>query len=169
MESDGYSRMIIPADIKQRTDVINAVAMANKSMRYLEIGVRNPADNFDKINVQNKTGVDIKNLGRKEVFHCSSDEFFNNHAGLMFDLIFIDGSHEYGQVKRDLENAWGALMPGGIILMHDSAPRDEGEKSLNICGDVWKVVEEEMSKPDVCGFTLDIDHGVTALRKEVEV
>ena len=35
------------------------------------------------------------------------------------DLLFVDGSHQYEQVKRDLENYWLKVKTGGILLGHD--------------------------------------------------
>lgn len=42
-------------------------------------------------------------------------------AGVEWDLIYIDGSHEYEVVKRDFENALAALKVGGIIVLDDSS------------------------------------------------
>jgi hypothetical protein len=42
-------------------------------------------------------------------------------AGIEWDLIYIDGSHEYEVVKKDFENALEALKDGGIIVLDDSS------------------------------------------------
>jgi predicted O-methyltransferase YrrM len=36
------------------------------------------------------------------------------------DLLFIDGDHSYQGCTNDLENWYGAVVPGGHILLHDS-------------------------------------------------
>lgn len=41
--------------------------------------------------------------------------------GLRADLIHIDAAHEYEPVKRDLENYWALLRPGGILVGDDYA------------------------------------------------
>lgn len=41
------------------------------------------------------------------------------HKGIKADLIYIDGSHEYHNVKRDIENYIQLLNPGGIIFGDD--------------------------------------------------
>jgi predicted O-methyltransferase YrrM len=40
-------------------------------------------------------------------------------ANITADLIYIDGSHEYEDVYRDLENYWQLLNPGGVMLGDD--------------------------------------------------
>ena len=36
-----------------------------------------------------------------------------------FDLIFIDGSHEFADIAQDTENAFKLLRPNGVIVWHD--------------------------------------------------
>jgi len=36
-----------------------------------------------------------------------------------YDVIYIDGAHDYETVKRDLEYCWKMLRPGGTLLMDD--------------------------------------------------
>lgn len=36
-----------------------------------------------------------------------------------FDLIYVDGSHVYHEVKNDLFEAWKRLLPGGYLMIDD--------------------------------------------------
>lgn len=36
-----------------------------------------------------------------------------------FDLVFVDGLHEYEVVKHDIMQSWRCLRPGGILVVHD--------------------------------------------------
>ena len=36
-----------------------------------------------------------------------------------FDMIFVDGAHDYESVKRDIDNAQELLVPGGTLAFHD--------------------------------------------------
>lgn len=36
-----------------------------------------------------------------------------------FDLVFIDGAHDYDSVRSDIENASRVLAPGGLLAFHD--------------------------------------------------
>jgi len=38
-----------------------------------------------------------------------------------WDLIYIDGSHDYQDVKNDFENSWSALRKGGLLVLDDSS------------------------------------------------
>lgn len=37
-----------------------------------------------------------------------------------FDFVFIDGSHEYEDVKRDIATSLARLSPGGLLAGHDA-------------------------------------------------
>ncbi len=36
-----------------------------------------------------------------------------------YDMALIDGDHEYEAVKKDLEDVWRLVDPGGLIVLHD--------------------------------------------------
>ena len=38
---------------------------------------------------------------------------------LLADVVYIDGSHEYADVKRDLEGYWPLVRPGGVLFGDD--------------------------------------------------
>lgn len=44
----------------------------------------------------------------------------------IFDLIFIDGSHDYESVRADAEMAASKLRPGGLLVFHDYGNMDPG-------------------------------------------
>lgn len=120
----------------QRFDWINEVIRKRGYEDYLEIGVRNPAECFDRIECTRKTSVDpgIEFEANPVDFQLTSDAFFaqfraNQLEGLThhhrWDLIFIDGLHQAEQVNRDIENAIKHLKPGGMIVLHDCWPPNE--------------------------------------------
>lgn len=47
----------------------------------------------------------------------SSDDAFNEVP--MVDFIYIDGNHNYHQVKKDMNNYWERVKVGGILAGHD--------------------------------------------------
>jgi len=58
-----------------------------------------------------------------------------------FDMVFVDGGHEYNIVKSDTENGFMILKKGGIIAWHDYVPE------ANLGYDVAKYIDEEI-KPN---------------------
>jgi len=48
-----------------------------------------------------------------------STEIAGTFSNQFFDLIFIDGSHEYEEVKADIEAWWPKLKDLGIMAFHD--------------------------------------------------
>lgn len=49
----------------------------------------------------------------------TSAQFRNFLPAGFFDLIFIDAAHDYESVKQDIQIAFKAIVPGGIICGHD--------------------------------------------------
>ena len=138
--------------MKNHTELLNYLAEKYKLKSYLEIGVQNPANNFDKINAEYKLGLDPEieyrvnqievrhNVGdmtfinvivQDKLLETTSDDYFKvlggciNNKANHYDLIFIDGYHEAEQVKRDFENSLRCLNDGGFIVIHDTLPEDE--------------------------------------------
>jgi hypothetical protein len=105
---------------KTRTDVINLLFDKYKLQSYLEIGVRNPADNFNKIRAQQKHSVD-PNPRRRYTFNLTSDEFFKRYND-KYDVIFVDGLHVAEQTYKDVKNSIEHLNSNGFIVIHDCNP-----------------------------------------------
>lgn len=135
------------------TEILNALAayqrdvLGKKSVRYLEIGVRNPADNFDRVEADYKVGVDPMPM-RADIVPMTSDGFFSATQTAFkkpqFDLIFVDGLHEMYQVFRDLSYSKELLSPHGFIVAHDCDPPDANAaqypmpKDANVwCGNTY--------------------------------
>lgn len=161
-------------NLTNHTDVLNYLAEKTKAKSYLEIGVSNRANNFDKINVRFKIGVD-PNPKALANFQGTSDEFFtfNLDCDLLplnyYDLIFIDGLHHADQVEKDFYGALECLNSGGYIVLHDTCPESEHfthvprDKQGRWLGDVYKFAcrLSEYSGIDFC--TLDMDNGCTVV------
>jgi predicted O-methyltransferase YrrM len=115
-----------PLDIRSRTELLNHLVARHHYRRYLEIGVRNPRDNFWHIDALVKESVDPQ---ARATHRMTSDAFFLQHAAQVdrqtFDLIFVDGLHLADQVERDVENSLRALSEGSAIVLHDCNPVSE--------------------------------------------
>jgi len=105
----------------KRHAFINKAISKYNDCKYLEIGVAdNNVFNSIPLKIQNKFGVDPSEGGN---YRMTSNEFFQKHENIKFDVIFIDGLHHYEQCQEDCINAMSALNKNGIILFHDFLPR----------------------------------------------
>lgn len=83
----------------------------------------------------------MKECGVQDVitpFKGTSDSFFESikDSGMKFNFIYIDGAHEYSQVKRDIENALKYIAPGGTIAGHDYYYGDVNKAVHELLGSV---------------------------------
>lgn len=131
---------------------------------YLEVGVEF-GKTFENISVPFRWGVDPHPLftGRRlpAGVHFSSqrsDQFFERlPRQQLFDLVFLDGLHEWRQTYRDLIGSLNHTPPHGIIVVDDVVPddrlaaiphhatslakkREAGIHDLRWQGDVFKMV-----------------------------
>jgi hypothetical protein len=150
-----------------RSVLIQKVIEYKKFESYLEIGCASN-ENFDKIIIKNKIGVDPNSGGTVKM---KSDDFFFKNK-LFFDLIFIDGLHTYEQVKKDINNSLNFLKEEGVIFVHDCLPRNIFEQAIPRCqfrwtGDVWKAfIEVRTNKNlDSCVCYADMGLGIIIKRK----
>lgn len=169
-----------------RTEVINyLLSLFNRNTYYLEIGVRNPADNHDRIKADVKYSVD-PGLSYKENpvdFKMTSDRFFEQlkqseilSGSIKFDVIFIDGLHLAEQVDKDIKNALDYIKDDGFIVLHDCNPPTEwhareeyaysgspAKDSWN--GTTWKAFVKARSNPSINSCCIDSDWGIGIVSK----
>lgn len=100
--------------------------------KYLEVGVFNGAT-FNALNIPYKVAVDpnfrfdYQPLASDSVhfFQETSDAYFSREAKKeQFDLIFLDGLHEFSQTLRDFINALEHSHTQTIFIIDDVFPSD---------------------------------------------
>ena len=149
-----------------RWDMIKFLQTKRNIKNYLEIGC-DQDQLFSKINIKNKVGVDPVSGGNVRKL---SDDFFTTNK-VKFDLVFIDGLHEYKQVKQDITNSLKFLNPDGIILVHDCLPSSISKQAvpryrMSWNGDVWKAIVDLRQNEDLEIFTCEMDQGIGIIKKE---
>ena len=170
----------------KRADVINRIlSTKKKNTYYLEIGVRNPADNFDLIKSSYKYSVDpgLEVEINKADFKFTSDEFFKKllegkilSPNIMFDVIFIDGLHLADQVERDIDNALKFIKEDGFIVLHDVNPPTEwhARESYGFHnspaggtwnGTTWKSFLNKRFNKNLKSCCIDTDYGIGIISK----
>ena len=148
-----------------RFEIIQKLINLNTYHSYLEIGC-DQNENFSKINIKKKIGVDPKSGGTHKM--TSDLFFFKNKEN--FDFIFIDGLHTYEQARKDIINSLKVLNYNGIIITHDCLPIKIWNQIVprlygHWNGDVWKAIVEIRTFKDVDCYTCIADHGLGILIK----
>jgi len=174
------ARRRTPDDAYCRTDVLNDPIRSFGYSRYLEIGVRDPADNFEKIRANEKESVDPepRATSRSGTIHRTiSDEFFarlDRESPRKYDLVFIDALHLEHQALKDAGNALRYLSRNGTIVLHDCSPGTEFRqrevyevegKFPPWNGTVRKAFARlRCTRPDLLPFVIDCDEGCGVIR-----
>lgn len=100
--------------------------------KYLEIGVQQ-GHTFNNLELPYKVAVDplfqfdYKNFENPscKFFETTSDDYFINHSNQdIFDLIFLDGLHEFPQTLRDFNSAIKNSNKQTLIILDDVFPND---------------------------------------------
>ena len=119
----------------QREEVIQPLLDLFEQPHYLEIGVFE-GKTFHALHAERRVGVDPEfpfSLGQARREHpnaeyhmATSDEYFGRIVapGERFDVVFLDGLHQFEQTLRDLLNALCFVRPDGIIVIDDVKPFD---------------------------------------------
>lgn len=168
-------------EMKTRTDLLNHLVAKHNLKRYLEIGVQNPSQNFNKIQCEYKVSVD-PNPNAQAQYILTSDKFFeliyrdeeflieHKEQNGFYDLIFIDGLHTSEQVEKDFQNALKILSPNGFIVLHDCNPEKEEHTIVprptvtgHWNGDIYKFACKLSINKSFC--TVDVDNGCGIYRK----
>jgi len=119
---------------------INQIIKYTTGKKYLEIGV-NYGFTFEGVNAELKVAVDPEkkfiSFKSGKFFKGKSDDFFNiNYDN--YDMIFIDGLHEYEQVLRDIVNSLNITNEKGKVLIDDVFP-----KNFNTAIKEWGLLSTE--------------------------
>ena len=174
-----------------RTEILNFIVqfLDKDDLKYLEIGVRNPEDNFNKINVKEKYSVDpgVEFKINPVDFKITSDDFFEKlkegrilNKDIKFNLIFIDGLHLANQVKNDILNAMLFLDDNGFIVLHDCNPpteiharEDYHFRTLPTMrhwnGTTWKAFFKYRQNKNFFSCCIDTDWGVGVISKKLNI
>jgi hypothetical protein len=149
-----------------RCQIIQETILRKNYKTYLEIGCLND-EVFSNIKIAKKIGVDPFSGG---TIRDTSDNFFKKN-NKMFDIIFIDGLHEYDQVKKDINNSLLFLNDDGVIFLHDCMPMRFINQAIPRAharwnGDVWKNIVESRTRPEIDTYVVYADHGIGMILKK---
>lgn len=174
----------------RRSKIINYLIALVDGENYLEIGVRNPQKNFNKIRCKSKFSVDpgVEFEENPVDYKMTSDVFFSKlkddaldiKKDTKFDVIFIDGLHISDQVERDILNSLEFISDDGYIILHDCNPPSEFHQREQYdfinspatgfwSGTTWKAFYKYRHRTDLFSICFDSDWGVGVISKRKQL
>ena len=148
-----------------RSEIIQKIIDNKNYENYLEVGC-DKDENFSKINIKKKIGVDPLQGG---TLRMTSDDFFKKNKE-KFDLIFLDGLHTYEQTIKDIDNSLKFLNNHGVVIIHDCLPKKIWNQIVprvygHWNGDVWKAIVHSRTYNYADTYTCIADHGLGIIFK----
>lgn len=156
---------------------IEHLASVLKPATYVELGLYH-CDLFNRIvhHAQTLVGVDVNpeagkfmSSSKKATFVNSTTEDFASALRanpISIDMLFIDADHCKESVLKDFWNFLPFVNDHGIILLHDTYPKNLQYTDKGYCGDAYLAIEELKSLSDEFEMmTIPIHPGLTLIRK----
>jgi predicted O-methyltransferase YrrM len=105
----------------------------------------------------------------KAEFVCSSTQDFAKQLQakpISIDMLFIDADHACDAVLSDFWAFFPMVSPHGLILLHDTHPKNEEYMNPKDCADAYRAVDELAKHANELEFmTLPLHPGLTICRK----
>lgn len=161
-------------------DFIIHLASIIRPKIYLELGLYK-CELFNKIIpfADKLIGVDVsleskrymKKLSKTEFVH-SSTKTYSEHLRknpIKINLLFIDADHSSESVLNDFQNYFPFVSDQGIILLHDTYPKNKFYAQKGYCGDCYKAIEKLSKYSNKYEMiTIPVHPGLTLCRKKQE-
>jgi predicted O-methyltransferase YrrM len=121
-----------------------AMLMAHPKLRLVSVD-KNTCD-------QTQAEIYSSDYGLRWSFcQMPSAEFWKSVIPDAYDIIYVDGSHLYDDVKNDLDEAWKHLGMGGLLMIDDydhkknlkGDPTRENEAEYGVSLAAWEFVREK--------------------------
>ena len=113
----------------------------------------------------------IKHVPGKTEFVCSTTDDFAERLKknpIQIDMLFIDADHAKEAVLKDFYSFFPFVAPHGLILLHDSHPRNIQFTDPRYCNDAYKAIEElGKNTTEYEIMTIPKHPGLTLCRKRI--
>jgi len=144
---------------------------------YVEVGI-DKCQTFNKVLPFAKylIGIDINPRCANYVTKSPKAKFYNTTSSklarlakkdkLTIDMLFIDADHSENQALKDFNNLFPFVTDNGLILLHDSFPKEKKGAMRGGAGTVYRAIEKlSKNTKEYEMVTIPIPPGLTILRK----
>jgi predicted O-methyltransferase YrrM len=158
---------------------IEHLASVLKPKVYIELGLYR-CELFNRIipHAQQLIGVDINAEAGKWIAKSDKVKFVNSTTDefaavlaahpMSIDMLFIDADHSREAVLKDFWSFSPFVSPHGIILLHDTHPKNVDYTQPGYCSDAYKAAEELSKHRDKFELmTIPVHPGLTLCRKRI--
>lgn len=158
-------------------DFIIHLASVIRPTTYVELGLYE-CELFNKmipyanrlfgVDMATEAGAHMVKSSKTTFVNARTDEFCQIaiREGISIDLLFIDANHSYDSVKSDFLGFLPLVNEGGLIVLHDSYPKDLKHTGSGYCGDGYRAIDELTRAAN--GYemmTIPVHPGLTLARK----
>ncbi|MGA2237706.1 MAG: class I SAM-dependent methyltransferase [Candidatus Bathyarchaeia archaeon] len=158
-------------------DFIVHLASIVRPKLYLELGLYH-CDVFNRIlpYADHLIGVDKDPTSRKWISKSRKVRFVNSttqefarelyNTKLKIDMLFIDADHSEKAVLDDFGGFFPFVCQHGVVILHDTCPKNEFYIQSGYCGDAYKAIERlSRNATEYEMVTIPVHPGLTLCRK----
>ena len=131
-------------------------------------GVIPYAETLIGVDISAEAGKWMQDSEKATFIHSTTDNFAEalKQNPILIDMLFIDADHSKESVLKDFWNFFPFVKDDGIILLHDSYPKNAEYTQPGYCGDGYKAIEELSKETELYEMmTLPMHPGLTLCRK----
>ena len=158
-------------------DIIDFLGAHIRPKVYVELGLFH-CDLFNRMipHAETLIGVDVDPAAGSFMQQSEKVRFFNGttqefakelqEKPVQIDLLFIDADHAKEAVLQDFYDYFPFVAPHGLILLHDTHPKDPWMLQRVLCDTAYEAIEElSKNTTEYELMTLPISPGLTICRK----
>ena len=126
------------------------------------------AEQLIGVDITSGAGNYMQSSPKIRFVNATTQEFAREFEGnpLQIDMLFIDADHAKDAVLQDFQDFFPFVAPHGLILLHDTHPKDEEMMQPNWCGTAYQAAEilaGNTSEYEL--MTMPVSPGLTICRK----
>jgi predicted O-methyltransferase YrrM len=172
---------LLPRDTSWHAAFVGQIAKVTRPKAYLEVGVYR-GETFREVAkwAERSVGVDIDPEAGRAISGVRRSSFVlgaltsNILSEIQklgpYDLVFIDADHSKESVVSDFDRSQQMLSSNGLILLHDTWPKNKDFTKPEFCGDAWLAVELLRSKYPLWSFvTIPAHPGLTICQQNTSL